>query len=704
MSSRPRWQTERRTKPELGTRSPRHALAGADTEGIDVSAGAASMCDASAASGGTALSSLGAEPSNVAMSVQRRSQRTLLADELRVPQYNDLGGVYDDDTGSSGDEELPGAYAITREDAAPAGLDWDPTDHLTESETCDTPNMRSDIERDQDLGSVAPTVKEKDPQPNTPTSWRWRERKCHIALGSFVVLATAAVVVAFVIMSLQGKASEDAAVSTSPPTNTVDEKKARCDFSTVPAGTQIDFALQCECTQRVGLIIDSVAANYQSVLEIGDLVSWLESNRTIESCSTENLALFWVATDYANAVAEGRSYTEKATRNRFGLANLYLTLEGKEWDNSANWMTATHECDWFGVQCDDNDHVVSMLLPNNNLRGRLDRKLGLFTRLVVLDLSLNDFSSGSIPAELLTLPSITSLNLTSCKIGGRIPELISSEVSWSVSRLEVLQLTDNALTGSIPTSLQFATALKALLLNLNQLSGPLPALVGISNLVTLSLEGSFLSGSIPDSWGDLSQLETLNMASMSFIDGEFTSAFRNLTNLQRLDIKDSSFRGTLPEFLGEMSSLQYLRGSGYRTNSGRSVSLSGAIPTTVGLLTNLVVFDFHTTGLTGPIPSEFGNCSRLETIALSDNAITGTLPSELGNLSSLRSLDLGYTSVVGSMPSEFASLFKLETLDVRGTQITGTVPSAICDSGSSTVVLADTGTLSDCSCCSEVQQ
>jgi hypothetical protein len=402
MSNRRRWQTERRTKPELGysNNDISHALERGNSGGLDVSAGAESICDASR---NTSSTSLGRDPS-IIMSVQRRSLHTLLADELQTTLNNDY---VDDESSTSCDEEQPGAYAITREDAEAAGLDWDPTDHLPESrETLDPSPMELDHERELDYNAEVNIARNTPKERNLFRTTRnvakkWRERKCQIALGLIVVLTTATVVAAFVIMSNKGKNPDATTVTPNIP-----EKTSECDFSTVPAGKQIDFALQCECTNRVGEVIDSVSATYQLILKEQDLVQWLESDITMESCSTENLALLWVAADYVEAEAGGSSYSYETIRNRFVLAHLYLAWDGKGWNDSANWMTSAFECVWFGVGCDENGHIVSLSLPRNKMGGALERKLGLISSLQILDLSMNDFSLGTIPTELFTLPEI----------------------------------------------------------------------------------------------------------------------------------------------------------------------------------------------------------------------------------------------------------------------------------------------------------
>ena len=422
MTNRPRWQTERRTKPELGynnnptastTSTTTSRLEDGSSRGIDASVGASSMHETSVASGDAELST-GTDP-NVNLSIQRRPRRTLLtvtlADELAEPQNNDYRGDDDDDSSSS-DEERPGAYAITREDAGAANLEWDPTEHQPAVEAADPSEMTQVTENEDDIKKFENsmmTAKTKVQLHQTTTAASihaermLKERRCHVALALFIVLTTGAVVGAFVAMSERGK-NETTAVTPNQPTTTVD---GDCDFSKLPVGKQIDFALQCKCTSRVEQVIDSVAASYQSILEDEDLLQWLESDITIESCSTENLALLWTAADDAEAKEGGIVYSSEAIRNRFGLALLYLAWDGKAWNGSANWMTAAPECVWLGVNCDTDGHIVSLSLPNNMIVGRLeDSKLGLLESLEVLDLSLNDFEFGSLPVDLFALPNI----------------------------------------------------------------------------------------------------------------------------------------------------------------------------------------------------------------------------------------------------------------------------------------------------------
>jgi hypothetical protein len=47
---------------------------------------------------------------------------------------------------------------------------------------------------------------------------------------------------------------------------------------------------------------------------------------------------------------------------RYAMVVLYNSTNGKDWTNSAGWLTAEQECNWYGVTCNDDDLVTELLL------------------------------------------------------------------------------------------------------------------------------------------------------------------------------------------------------------------------------------------------------------------------------------------------------------------------------------------------------
>ena len=90
-------------------------------------------------------------------------------------------------------------------------------------------------------------------------------------------------------------------------------------------------------------------------------------------------------------------------------------------------------------------------------------------------------------------------------------------------RVTQLSLEDNQLSGSIPSSLGNLSNLEYLALPVNQLSGSIPSSLGnLSNLEFLALSVNPLSGSIPSSLGNLSNLVNLHLTfnQLSGVDSE----------------------------------------------------------------------------------------------------------------------------------------------------------------------------------------
>ena len=57
------------------------------------------------------------------------------------------------------------------------------------------------------------------------------------------------------------------------------------------------------------------------------------------------------------------------------LMQLFEATNGREWTSSEFWNTSAPVCEWFGVSCDDDEHVIGILLPKNNLCGPLPAAL-----------------------------------------------------------------------------------------------------------------------------------------------------------------------------------------------------------------------------------------------------------------------------------------------------------------------------------------
>jgi hypothetical protein len=343
---RPTWETERRVKPDIwrGNNSQRST----DESGSNIND-----------------SSFG-----------RISRRVMLEDEI----------LHDSDSSSSTSDSSdgPGAFAIHRGDADNETLQWDPTESLS-SQLCiaEEDPLRHGVDN---LSQTASSHKDDIAQffvmekENQSAKTRFgclekktKEFKCLIVLGVIFVTLVVAVVTAFLISSKIKRKSNSNIVL--PPVGI-------CDFSSSTKDVQIDPFLQCECTQRIDIILDSVIVAHEAIRAASNMT---ESEIDIHSCSPENLALLWAAMDVAL-----NNYSLETGVTRYALGYMYWSWGGDEWDTKDNWVDSkTPECIWFGVGCDKEGAVVALELSGNNLKGEVKNQLGLIKSLKRINLSAN---------------------------------------------------------------------------------------------------------------------------------------------------------------------------------------------------------------------------------------------------------------------------------------------------------------------------
>ena len=261
-------------------------------------------------------------------------------------------------------------------------------------------------------------------------------------------------------------------------------------------------------------------------------------------------------------------------------------------------------------------------------------------------------------------------------------------------RVTGLFLDTNELTGSIPSSLGNLTNLEMLWLADNELTGSIPSSLGnLTNLKWWYLHGNELTGSIPSSLGNLTNLEGLWLRSNE-LTGSIPPSLGSLTNLKQLHLSSNKLTGSIPSSLGSLTNLERLWLSGNEltgsippslgsltnlTGLGLSSNkLTGSIPPSLGSLTNLAHLYLERNALTGSIPSSLGNLTSVEWLWFHDNQLTGSIPSSLGSLTNLVNFNLSHNELTGSIPSSLGSLTNLERLGLRGNQLTGSIPAALC--------------------------
>jgi len=208
-----------------------------------------------------------------------------------------------------------------------------------------------------------------------------------------------------------------------------------------------------------------------------------------------------------------------------------------------------------------------------------------------------------------------------------------------------------------------------LLLNKNNLTGTIPPSIGdLSELVILDLWTNKLNGSIPSEIGNLGNLTRLYLNSNE-LTGPIPVEIGQLTNLDYLMLNGNQLSGSIPDDIAALSSLTIL----YLGNN----LLTGGIPPVLGSMTSLVQLSLSFNPLGGTIPSELGDLENLEFLILKDNQLSGTIPPEIWGLSNLKQLHVGINNLEGTIPPEIGNLTNLMLLQLYSNQFSGELPSAI---------------------------
>ena len=107
-----------------------------------------------------------------------------------------------------------------------------------------------------------------------------------------------------------------------------------------------------------------------------------------------------------------------------------------------------------------------------------------------------------------------------------------------------------------------------------------------------------------------------------------------------------------------------------------SNNLSGVIPESFSILTELEVFSIRSNSVNGAFPlSTFTNQTKLQYVDINSNFMVGFIPPEISNLTSLWYLDIGWNGFYGNIPAEMTNLANLQYAYLHNNQLSGNIPS-----------------------------
>ena len=233
-------------------------------------------------------------------------------------------------------------------------------------------------------------------------------------------------------------------------------------------------------------------------------------------------------------------------------------------------------------------------------------------------------------------------------------------VSGDPMRVTGLKLRDMDLTGSIPDSLGDLDYLTVLDLHTNMLSGDIPDLSGLTMLEELYLANNqLLTGNVPMWLNDMSGMKMVWLWG-NMLSGEIPD-LSGMTSLLELKLAGNDLTGGIPEASMLPANVEWL--------ILHDNQLDGGIPD-LSDLSSLRILWLHTNDLTGVIPDSFGSLTSLTSANLRNNRLSGVIP-DLSGLDNLQWLRLHRNMLEGEIPGTVGDLDSLSKLWLHGNKLTG---------------------------------
>ena len=380
----------------------------------------------------------------------------------------------------------------------------------------------------------------------------------------------------------------------------------------------------------------------------------------------------------------------------------------------------------------DDSSLTGKLLPDDEETEKY--VISSTSKLQELSLSGNKFSDGML-LSILCLKGLEFLDLSYNDLSMEIP----TEIGNYLPNISTLVLSNNRLTGGIPSSMRRLSKLELLLLHNNLLTGEIPTwLFNFKGLTALYVGGNRLiwNNSVTVEIAPNPSLNRLHLKSCGLV-GEIPKWISNQTGLRFLDLSKNNLRGELPEWFVEMrfeglilSDNEFTGSLSPRLFSGLSPGLlalsrnnfSGELPKNIGFSTVLWVLLLKENNFSGPIPQSLVQCLALQLLdlsrnrfsgnfpdfnadrgpayidfsfndfsgevpttfpvgtrflALGGNKLSGGLPFNLTNLSNLERLELQDNNLTGELPNFLSRISTLQVLNLRNNSFQGSIPQSI---------------------------
>ncbi|KAG2689984.1 hypothetical protein I3760_09G165900 [Carya illinoinensis] len=294
------------------------------------------------------------------------------------------------------------------------------------------------------------------------------------------------------------------------------------------------------------------------------------------------------------------------------------------------------------------------------------------SQLLFLDLSYNYFTCSMLHWLFNSTTSLVDLHLAHIN---EFHEFSISDAFGSLNSLRTLNLIGNQLVGGIPRSFWNLCSLDSLYLQNNRLSGNLYEYMSnssgclVGSLREFCVWNNRFTGPLPESIGNLSNLEILMVENNSLTGVIHEAHFSNLIKLKELYLGLNSLilrfsDNWVPPFQLDVIDLSSCR-------------LGLAFPKWLQSQKNYTVLDISDAGISDTIPAWFWDFSpRLSSLSMYNNQLHGNLSDLLSSkLDEFAVVDLSANLFDGSIP-HFSS--NVSSLDLSSNRFSGPI-SFLCE-------------------------
>jgi hypothetical protein len=317
-------------------------------------------------------------------------------------------------------------------------------------------------------------------------------------------------------------------------------------------------------------------------------------------------------------------------QDSLALVALYNSLNGDQWINKGGWLVDRVDT-WRGVKTANVGTVENpewrvtefSSRANMTVPGTIPPDVGDLTYLVKFELR-DEPLIGELPAEFGQLQFLRSLSFRGTQMTGELP--------WS--------------------SLVNAASLQEIRIDGGSIYGEIPAIVGDLNITEFNIEQNFLSGAIPGTISNWTEL-----ARFGVFDNNLTGEVPDMSGFSEMDVlrlgENPLTPGPIWSWLDGMSQIRTL----FIVNSNRT----GEIPTWFFdlLIRNLRVGESNpglANALGGTLSEDFQNMPALEVLQIDGINWVGEIPAWM---SFLDRVDFFNCSFTGTIPGSYATMSRL---------------------------------------------